>query len=1135
MASEIKLEKEGSLTFVGSPVVTRQGVFLMARKLDNANFTQQFLVRLDRETGEPTWSCYLCSTNNQLMSGNPAIPVPTLVDDVLYISTGQGADCAVDANAGRILWLRPTITQQPGLVAGGRIMVTTIQPGASWKYNPPVVVGEYVLTTDTGQMLRIYGRWNGRLVKAIPAADLVPSFSGGVTAIDVLAGAIGTKVVMSIGSMSVCYDIASLLEKTPQPFWTSAVAGAGSPQGRPFLTEAGYYVPFSSKLVRIDTRSGKSEQWEWPKNDKDENGKPGNLLVTSEQVIVVNDVEVAGYSKWETARDNRLARIAANPNDPEPYLALAEVAFRTNHAEMAQSNMKKAVDMTNAGGTPASQSNADFLGRLYRTNLSFGLQLFGKSDSALWAQTRFFLEQCRATARQPEQQAEWRMRLANLSLEEKKPEEAIALYTEVLTDPALRASLYRDEKDNQSAGSTAEQRIKSVIAGRGVEVYKRSEDQAAALANRGTAAKDAAVLQQVVDGYPNSAAALSAAMTLADLYQQKQDWKNARRALFWLQPRAQGTAQAKAIADLVAVNIALKKFSTASDFAARGMRMYKDYTWNDGGKPVSFTDLKKKVAALGGAELDGSLPLLHATPGAPELESPKEGPLARKEKELISFLDPIVLDNQVKSLQLLAPVETTPGLRPSNLLFMRNADKLIIRDTAKGVDLKANVALSQNTDTVLLGATRDNAVLLQRDRIIGVDLKSYATWNVALRNVPGGPPPAGGGRAGVVRGGARVMVRPGAQVQVIGGVVVVDGSQVGPVEMVTLIDENGNPYPLNASTDPDQARHAAFAVLGNQLRFTSARMLNGNVYILAGNEMSAYDAKTGKPSWPAATVISGATPVGFLANEDMVLVQADDASGRQSIFYAIDAQSGKLRKTLKLESDAGPEHAIWRGLGDDGTLYVITDRSTAAYDMVTDLAGAIWRKTDIGSRFAGAAALTLDGLIAVNDEHEVTCLSLESGEKRWKAGLKLELIANAGISALRSTVEGDVVVFQSQDGSAAYLTYPSPDPDRQLAWLAAKTQESISRNSLQMSDTLVVELLQGPLPQKTSVGTNIILRDRKGGRLYTDQPVITSRNWAVRSWQVVDGGIAFELLPGNGNVAGGNNVTGNIYLWKSTK
>ena len=56
-----------------------------------------------------------------------------------------------------------------------------------------------------------------------------------------------------------------------------------------------------------------------------------------------------------------------------------------------------------------------------------------------------------------------------------------------------------------------------------------------------------------------------------------------------------------------------------------------------------------------------------------------------------------------------------------------------------------------------------------------------------------------------------------------------------------------------------------------------------------------------------------------------------------------------------------------RALGDDGTLYVATDQSVAAYDMVSGQNRALWRRTDIGSRFAGAFVLTLDGLIVVND------------------------------------------------------------------------------------------------------------------------------------------------------------------------
>ena len=62
--------------------------------------------------------------------------------------------------------------------------------------------------------------------------------------------------------------------------------------------------------------------------------------MTSEQVIVLNDREIAGYSQWDLARDNRLKEIKQQPGDPSPHLALAEIAFRTAHYDVAQENME---------------------------------------------------------------------------------------------------------------------------------------------------------------------------------------------------------------------------------------------------------------------------------------------------------------------------------------------------------------------------------------------------------------------------------------------------------------------------------------------------------------------------------------------------------------------------------------------------------------------------------------------------------------------------------------------------------------------------------------------------------------------------------------------------------------------------
>jgi outer membrane protein assembly factor BamB len=1133
-ASEVKLEKEGAVTYIGEPLVTRQGIFLMARKAGDQSFSQLYLVRLDRETGEPTWSCYLCSTSTyNNYSSNVAlanVPIPTLVDDVLYVSTGQGADCAIDANAGRILWLYVTSTKADQLATAARLV-------PSWQYNPPVVVGDKLVTIDATQAMRIYDRWNGRWLKTIKAAEL-PDNPGSY--MDVLAGAVGSKVIFSVKNTSYCFEIAELLRDRkandyndkPRPEWKSLVDSkiAGTATGRPFLTATAYYVPFTKCLEYISLKTGKADMSPWDSSEnmarEPDRKYAGNLLVTSEQVIVVNDQEVAGYSKWETARDNRLAFIKAHPRDPAGYLDLAEVSYRTDHQDLAQENMKRAVDLASAGEAPAGQSAADILGRLYRTNLDFAEQLLDKKETEQRDLSRFYFQQCQAAARTPEQQAEWRLRLSDLSVQQHKPDEAVTLFSEILTDPALRVAGFRDPEGAgiQSAGATAERRIGRVVVDHGPVVYQRFEDQAAALTQRAVAAKDAAGLQQIVDSYPNAGAAITAATALAGLYQDKQDWDNARRTLWWLEPRVSGDAQARAIADLATVNLALKKFPSASAWASRGQRLNKDFTWTQAGAKMTFAELKAQIAKAGGGVIDGRLPTLPAAKGSSKVA-----------------LDPNPMGVIfARASQLLVPLETAASLRPPHMMFIRTGDKLRIYDTGSATDLATNIPLPHDAPAVLVGATRDIAVLMQYDAAIFIDLKSKVPAVVHLNPVPGAQSPAVSGT--VIR---RVDLG-GRQVTVIEGNLVIDGqSVIGAADAITLIDANTGQViiPNAGGSDPDALRRAAFNVLGSGAagaRFTTARIISNNLLILAGGQLMAYNIETGKPVFPAMPLPPGSANA-VVGNDDMTVVQIDAADGRSCTFGAFDAQTGRPLKQLKLDN----ERAAWRGLGEDGTLFLVTDTASnlgasgsgavKAYDMVSPQNGTLWERTGLGSRFAGASALTLDGLVVVSNTNDVLCLALESGETRWQSPLKVDLTSTtSSSSALRSVVEGDHITFQSSAGSADFFTWPVTDRQKnQYAWygVTLTSPPPQPRQSLQLCDSWVVECLAGSPAAGGVRGTEFLVSDRKGGNLRLRLPLGTASDSPfVRSWQVLDNGIAFEV--GNPGVAAGG-VPGTLYFWRA--
>jgi outer membrane protein assembly factor BamB len=550
----------------------------------------------------------------------------------------------------------------------------------------------------------------------------------------------------------------------------------------------------------------------------------------------------------------------------------------------------------------------------------------------------------------------------------------------------------------------------------------------------------------------------------------------------------------------------------------RGARQFKGFSWNSGGKNITFADLKAQIVKAGGADLEGRLPTLP--------KNPDKKPA----------MEPSPMAHALAGSQLLVPVETSPALRPTGLIFVRLGSQLHIKDL-KGEDFGQPANLPRDADTVLVGATHDFAVLMQAGMIIGVDLKTRATWTQTLRNTPPAPVAAAAGRT---------------TIRVVGGQqgLVINGNVIANAE-VTYIDENGQVIAqVPTPSDPETARRTAFRILGNQARFTTAHILNGNVLILAGNQIDAYNIETGKPAWTSnGTPLSANLPNGnascFLGNEDLIVAQVDNPNGRGTTFCAFDAESGKPAKQIKLDN----ERTLWRALGDDGTLFVITDQSTAAYDLVSNQNGYLWRKTGVAApRFAGASALTLDGLVVVNANNEVQCLAPDSGNDRWpkpplapQAMLDLELTSNDKLaSTLHSAVIGDLVIFQAADGTLAFKSpfqdSKSPntpsDNSPQLAWKGVKFQNVPPFQSFQASDGFLVEMMTGTNTSGTVRGVQVVFRDLYGGgtKARVPLPLTANDGSTIRSWQVVDDGIVFETAKASGP---GNNLRGDIYLWRA--
>jgi outer membrane protein assembly factor BamB len=894
----------------------------------------------------------------------------------------------------------------------------------------------------------------------------------------------------------------------------------------------------------LDPRTGaQTSFWPWPPTEKTDHevpikARPGNLLVTSEQVIVLNDDELAGYSKWETARDNRLKDIKASPADPEAYLALAEISFRTKHYDLAQENMKRSVEVANAAAAVPGGPLPEILSRLYRINLDFAQQLLNDPEIKARDLSRFYYDQCKLSARGPEQQAEWRLCMSELSLVQDKPDEAATLYSDVLTDPSLRQASFHRVDDLARAGVVAEDKFRALIAGPGgPAVYKRFEDQAQSMLNQARANRDSKLLKQVVDGYPNSASAVAAATDLASAAREAHDIPGQLKALYWMLPRVTGDKLAAVTADTAIACLALPKprYSSAIAWTERGLRQFKNFQWTDPDThaTMTFASLREKLRATPAAALvEGRLPVLPSRPQIGSNGQPKvtaEGkPVTEPDMQDSSLADPLALG------ALLAPVEQSPALRRPDLLFTEHRGRIHIFDTAHGVELTSpeiasgggnirdpgGLSLGNDQPAVLLGCVGDTAIFAQSDAAVAVNVKSLGiAWRVDFAGA-GDESAAFNGRAATVNE-ARLRLRAAANAP---AVMIVNG--------MVIDRRTGQPY-VNSPPDPEAARQASFASLGRPA-FSTLRIVNDKLISVTGDKVSANNIIGGKLLWSKPVEVAGNVSVA-LGNEDVIVAQVDNNSRAGSTFVTFDTGTGAVLKKFRMKDG---ERVEWRGISDDGVFFVATNLGLVAYDLLNNESRPIWRREGMTSSYPAATAITLDGLLFLKDGKDLLCLSSETGDIIWPHGAPLDVgtaVANGTVQTpfIRSVVDGDSVIFQSSGWLKEYQT--TRDVQDHMLWESAEIQpgDSPPMESFQVADPDVVVMEAGPKGNNMEHTVNLVLYARDGGKMKLKRPIERAGSDGgpnIVAWEVVDNGIAMETdrQPNDPN-------SGKVYFYRGNK
>lgn len=916
--SQFKQTALKTLQFSGSPLVVGSSVLVVGNASKQAGFEDCYVLCFDLPSGMLRWSTNVASASTVAAAWagfNPNFALPQNESHLaysngrVYVQTNRGAVAALDAYNGTIAWLDIYPRGQQAMMnpafnpmmfqGGGQFQQTQTRP---WAFNPVIVSGGLVFTLPLeGKHLLIYDAATGQEVKRIDLADLSQRVKSADEVnsdqFDTLIGVSGERLALA-GTKTIvllnwkAYDGEHY--KDDMIFWIEGTSGAAI-RGRPLLTANSIYVPAEDRLYRVDLKSGviKDVHPDWPRSWEEDEG-PGNVLVTSDHTVIAGADTVDVYTDLAMAKKKLDRQVADAPADPQPRLRYAEVMYAAGDYPTALAKLDEAIQRL--GGPEAMQPGGG-RDRVFNDALTFARRL--KADDRKEARDRVekFFDRAHQAALTPGQKVQYAMARAKFDELKGEPPAAVALYQEILSDPATRAIPLPDESSGSPMPASADVVARKQIAElmkRDPQIYDAFEKRAASALEEAQNSGSPAKLLEVAQEYPNSAVAGKATLAAADTYEAAGDVHAARHVLNDIYfdrndkaPEWQQILEAMARTDpRSAAHMLAQGVEQLHDPKLIKPLKLADATEVPAGTP--FSEALDKVRKLSYQRQAASLPNLHLPVPQDYKTYPKpflpNGPVINNVDVLVTPLrefarpDRIVVGMGGPSVAVFAAGSEKPVVTiqfPEDPRGCAWLDKdLLVWGTTKLALLKGDGAeLAWTTD---LGGLAPIDVIAGDQSVQTPDAgNNQLILNNRLRN--------------------RVFINQGARVVVRNGVVMPLG--VAPVP--------AKPVPGG----PEQI---------DQMLPVGERVLVST----SGGRVAALDAKSGAVVWQ--TRLSDRPVDRLLADEDFTLIKAgDDASVRLAV---LDTYTGHVRgsRTYPRESNSFPQNLA---LSPDGTLvYTLPDR-----------------------------------------------------------------------------------------------------------------------------------------------------------------------------------------------------------------
>lgn len=458
-----------------------------------------YLAGLSLRTGELRWA--------RLVGSAGALPfiqqrrigdAGALAEGVVYLTDQLGVVAAYEAAGGRPVWVR----RMP-VARGGDV------PSWPWRWNTPIVDGDglLILAPDLREIVRV-SRETGEITARRSTDGLAdPGYL--VRAGEHLA-AVGDTRIAVLPLADVSGGAARLTRAATAPGIRGRVVPAGG----------SLVVPRGDGVAVIDAARPEAEGTFIPLE------RVGNVLPAPSQLVVIDPREVHSYLAWPVAQQLLSGRMAANPDDPEPAITYAELAYRAGHPR----EIAGAVDKALAALERNSEGTVEA-----RTRLFESLRAMVEASQERWTRPRAadpshpvldravlgpVIDRMGRAARTADDRVAHLMALGRLREAEARPGLAVEAYQRILGDGQLAAVLWRGPGVRIRAELEAARRIRSLVLEHGPASYAAFEQEAQfALAALGTS-PGADGLESVARRYPAAAISAELWMRVAEAHER---------------------------------------------------------------------------------------------------------------------------------------------------------------------------------------------------------------------------------------------------------------------------------------------------------------------------------------------------------------------------------------------------------------------------------------------------------------------------------------------------------------------------------------------------------------------------------------------------------------------------------------